>query len=556
MSTFQRSTSHTLIRYGFLLGLAALIVVAGGCGKGQDSLEQTAETAEHHNGIAWFDGSPDAAFALAKSEGKPLFLYWGAEWCPPCHYLKNKIFKRPEFVEKSQEFVPVYLDGDTESAQILGEELGVMGYPTVIIFSPDGEEVMRMPNSIAVEEYAVVLDSAMERMRPVKTVLAEVLEAGPANADITDLNVLAFYSWMQDSKVELDDEEKVATFRRLYEESPDELTLERSRFLSLYVGALIQQSGDSEEALLTDEERTELNAAVMALLDDEEIVGNNLTLLFYYSRETVELLHPEDSPERQALIAKWVAAAQAVENEETLPVDDRLDAIYPQIQLAKLQAEAELPAGSEEEAQVSAELRDHIRERIAWATEAVTDEGELQGTVDSMGGLLMSSGLEGEAEELLNQMMNKTEAPYYFMSWIGSIKKEADQPEEALIWYRKAYENSRGRYSRFRWGSIYLRQVIELAPEDEMSIEAESLDILAELLALDDAFAGGNYSRLGQLESAYQTWNEEGAHDQAVDRIRTFVHQACDRYPEAGEDSAQERCAAFLVENKAEAAPA
>ncbi|MGB5880074.1 MAG: thioredoxin family protein, partial [Thermoanaerobaculia bacterium] len=477
-----------------------------------------------------------------------------AEWCPPCHYLKNKIFKRPEFVEKSEEFVPVYLDGDTESAQILGEELGVMGYPTVIIFSPEGEEVMRMPSTIPVEEYAVVLDSAMERMRPVKTVLAEVMEAGAANAHPTDLNVLAFYSWGQDSKVELEDEEKVTTFKRLYEETPDELTLERSRFLSLYLGALIQQSSDGEEALLSGEERAGLDAAVTALLDDKQLVGNNLILLFYYSRETVELLHPEASPERQALIGKWVTTARAIENEETLPVDDRLDAIYPQIQLAKLQAEAELPAGSEEEAQVSAELQDHVRERIAWATGTVTDEGELQGVVNSMGGLLMSSGLESEAEALLTQMMDKTEAPYYFMSWIGSIKKEADQPEEALVWYRKAYENSRGRYSRFRWGSTYLRQAIELAPEDETSIETESLDILAELLALDDAFAGGNYSRLGQLEKAYQTWNEEGTHDKAVTTIREFVHQACDRYPAEGEDSAQERCTGFLVEEGIEGA--
>jgi thioredoxin-related protein len=550
MSPIQRFTIHAPIRFGFLLGLALLLVTAVACGQKSDTPEPATDTAEHHDGIAWFDGSPDAAFVLAKSEGKPLFLYWGAEWCPPCHYLKNKIFKRPEFVAKSKKFVPVYLDGDTESAQILGEELGVMGYPTVIIFSPDGEEVMRMPSTIPAEEYAVVLDSAMERMRPVKTVLADVMETGPANSHATDLNVLAFYSWGQDSKVELEDEEKVATFRRLYEETPDELGLEKSRFLALYLGALIQQSHDSEEALLTDEERAELDAAVTALLDDDQLLGNNLILMFYYSRETVELLHPEDSPERQALIARWVAAAQGIENEAALPVDDRLDAIYPQIKLAKLQAEAELPAGSEEEAQVSAELQDHVRERIAWATEAVTDEGELQGVVNSMGGLLMSSGLEGEAEELLTQMMDKTEAPYYFMSWIGSIKKDADQPEEALVWYRKAYENSRGRYSRFRWGSTYLRQVIELAPEDEMSIEAESLDILAELLALDDAFAGGNYSRLGQLEEAYQTWNEEGSHDKAVTTIREFVHRACNRYPAGGEDSAQERCAEFLVEEQ------
>jgi len=34
--------------------------------------------------IAWFDGSIDQAFALARAQDKPLFLYWGAVWCPPC----------------------------------------------------------------------------------------------------------------------------------------------------------------------------------------------------------------------------------------------------------------------------------------------------------------------------------------------------------------------------------------------------------------------------------------------------------------------------------------
>ena len=36
-------------------------------------------------GIDWFDGTVDEAFAAAKASGKPIFPYWGAEWCPPCH---------------------------------------------------------------------------------------------------------------------------------------------------------------------------------------------------------------------------------------------------------------------------------------------------------------------------------------------------------------------------------------------------------------------------------------------------------------------------------------
>ena len=143
--------------------------------------------------------------------------------------------------------------------------------------------------------------------------------------------------------------------------------------------------------------------------------------------------------------------------------------------------------------------------------------------------------------------MGETTAPYYFMSWLASVKKNAEEPEEALLWYRKAYDSSRGRYSRLRWGSTYLRRLIEIAPEDGETIEAASLEILDELLGHDDAFAGGNHSRLGSLGKAYENWNENGAHDESVDRIRQHVHDACERYPDEVEDSQRSRSVAFLV---------
>jgi len=102
------------------ISLALLGLLALACTPAPD-VEAPESAAEAH--IAWFEGTVGEAFALAREQGRPVFLYWGAEWCPPCHYLKNKIFKRPEFVARSRQFICVYLDGDTERAQILGEEL-------------------------------------------------------------------------------------------------------------------------------------------------------------------------------------------------------------------------------------------------------------------------------------------------------------------------------------------------------------------------------------------------------------------------------------------------
>ncbi len=140
--------------------------------------------------------------------------------------------------------------------------------------------------------------------------------------------------------------------------------------------------------------------------------------------------------------------------------------------------------------------------------------------------------------------MQDTTAPYYFMSWMAGLKQDAEQNAEAVEWYRKAYDNARGRYTRFRWGSIYLRKLMELEPERVQDIEEDSFDILGELLTHDDAFSGGNYSRLGQLAGAFVKWNENGQHDDLVDRIRDFVRAECGRYP-GGDDSQRSRCSEF-----------
>jgi hypothetical protein len=127
------------------------------------------------------------------------------------------------------------------------------------------------------------------------------------------------------------------------------------------------------------------------------------------------------------------------------------------------------------------------------------------------------------------------------------MKREAGETEEALRLYRRAYDTATGRYSRFRYGSIYLRQRIKLAAADADTLEAHSNEILDELLSFEDAFAGGNHSRLDQLASAYESWNEDGRHDALLARLRDRVHAACDRFPEDGEDAQRSRCRSFLA---------
>ncbi len=579
-------------------------------------------------GIAWHEGDMDSAFALAADIGKPIFLYWGAEWCPPCYYLKTKVFVKPEFIAKSQDFVNVYLDGDSERAQILGEEFGVAGYPTVIVFDPAGQEIMRLPNDLPVERFTEVLDSARAMMRPVADILADVREGGAANASPEDLQLLAYYSWSQDELVDLPDEERYGLFKTLYEETPDTQNATKSRFFTEFMNAAIDRDDEYEaaaeeasaedsqpiepEVVFTEEEAATYSGEVARILQDSDLRDTNYSFVVYWSRETVELLHPEPSPERAHLIALWDATAQAIENDESQTLDDRMTALYPRLELARIAVdeakaamEAEVAAagggeGAAVEGEVAAEegaegeetavegeataagtategtegeesaagdeaveetvegpglpaeLVAHVRERVTWARQQPMADGETQTVISTLAWLLGEIDANEEATDLMAEAMDDTHAPYYYMSWIGSLKKEAGEPDEAIEWYRLAYDKSTGHYTRFRWGASYLQTLMELAPEDAGRIESDSFEILGELLENEDAFSLGNLLRLGQYEDALVEWNEtaEGAHQGVIDRVRDLVHASCPSFatPAELEMSAAEEPDAGAVE--------
>src|ERR1700688_3038357 len=128
-------------------------------------------------GIAWFEGSVEDAFAAARTAHKPVFLYWGAVWCPPCLELKATVFRRQDFLDRLTLFVPVYLDGDGPGAQAWGERFHISGYPTVLVLRADQAEIERVSGGMDLSRYAEVLDLALGEVRPARELLDSVRSA-------------------------------------------------------------------------------------------------------------------------------------------------------------------------------------------------------------------------------------------------------------------------------------------------------------------------------------------------------------------------------------------
>lgn len=526
--------------------LAALLVIvplAAGCAKkaAEAPIVAAAPTVDHGDGIPWFGGTVEEAFALAKAERKPLFLYWGAVWCPPCHVLRTRLFPRPEFRARLANAVPVYLDGDTERAQIWGEKLQTAGYPTVLVFDPDGREVMRINALISIDQYMKTLAAAFDATRPLPEVVRQVDAAGVGSLTPGERNLLAFYSWYQD-QTGLDLAGRRALFDRLWRETPADERVEKARFLMLWLG----EAADSDDATpaleLAADERARRAAAVREILADRELRNTNLDVVTY-GADAVAWLAPEPGAARDALVAAWNDATVAVENDEQLTAQERLAALFGALTLARLDA----PAGEEPPAP-GVELQERVRARVRWASETVTDEEELQGVMDTMGDLLGGAGLTDEVRALLAEKGAQTVAPYYFVSWQAGLEEEAGRAAEAVRLYREAWQGARAGGSGagmtpLRWGSTYLRKAMALTPEAKEAIAADAAAILDEALATSEAFAGGNWSRLQAIGKALDGWaKDDAARGEVAAALRARVAAACPSLPSEGDDSPGARC--------------
>lgn len=74
----------------------------------------------------------------ARSEGKKLFIDFGATYCTTCKFLEKK-FASPIVQQELDRFITVYVDGSYATAEpfaSLKQKYGITGFPTVIIIDP------------------------------------------------------------------------------------------------------------------------------------------------------------------------------------------------------------------------------------------------------------------------------------------------------------------------------------------------------------------------------------------------------------------------------------
>jgi hypothetical protein len=434
----------------------------------------------------------------------------------------------------------VYLDGDTPSAQRHGERFGVVGYPTMILFRADGQEITRLPGGVDIERYATILDTALASSRP----MPEILRAATSGVKMApaDWQLLAWYSWATDNGRLVPAADRVDVFGRLYRYFPEELVPERSRIFFEYLRALsaaAKAQGGTGAQLVDAESRRPYVRELVRLLGSEEAIRANVENLLFASTDAIGLLSEPGSTERKQLVQAWGAALDSLARGGegfALSGPEQINVYRSRVQLAKLASpDAPLPPA----------LLDEARATATRVLAAAPEGYARHATANAAGNLYFEAGLEEEASKLLLAEIEKSKSPYYFMLELADLAKKAGREEEALAWLERAYAGAKGPATRFQWGYNYLVGLLEMQPENTAVIERVALEVLGELDDSPDAFYQRTRQRLGQLSAKLLDWSKGDRERTAVvGTLRERTAGICSGLPAGDEGRAS--CEAFL----------
>ena len=471
---------------------------------------QVSASDKHNNEIQWYKGSVYRAFTQAKQDDKPVFLYWGAKWCPPCNQLKATLFKEPEFIRKTRHFVPVYLDGDTDSAQKWGEKFGVMGYPTLIIFTPYGEEITRIPGGLELERYSNVLDITLQETQPVRQLLEKLLNGQPLSDE--QFRLLAYYSWHQDGSLAEHALPLEQIFAKLEAACPASLGSDCSRFSALKLWELASLQS------LTEPQRSSAIEEIAALLQDQDKLKTNLEFATLSPRTLVPALFNAEDKHHQMLADSWIKQLLQLQQDESLSLTERLNALYGELQLTKW-----LKGKTPET------LRSKIKQKVAWADATAANDYERQAAVNRLYYLMVAADMQQLAADFLEQELKKSASPHYWMSDLAELAKQQGDYQQAVQWLEKAYQGAAGAATRFQWGTNYVTGLLEMTPDDTAQIQRATLSLFDELNQQKNPVHGRNVRRLNTLSQAFSNWQAE-AKPKVMKQVSQHYQQLCEQH--------------------------
>ncbi len=533
MKTKSKQWGYTwgAARFGVAAAAVALALSLGGVGS-------TRAAGFPSTNVAWVaaasDADVDAAFARARAEKKPVLLYWGATWCPPCNQLKATFFNRQDFANQARSVVAVHVDGDRPGAQKLGARFKVRGYPTVVLMNAEGAEISRLPGEADPAQIMALLQAALSGGRPLKAVLADA-RAGKVLSP-NEWRMLAFHSWDLDEGQSVAAAQRPAVLLELSQRASTSADAETAT--RLWLKTLVAAAG-SKDFKPDSAARERMTRTAQTVMGDPAASRLHMDVLTNYASSLVQALAPTGGAEQAQWITRLDAALVRLQNDASLSRGDRQGALISRVNLVRLAQGRDVV-----QPQIAEALLREVRETAARMDREITDGYERQAVITASGYLLAQAGLWADSEALLRANLTRSHSPYYLMSQLASNARKQGKKDEALSWYQQSFERSEGPATRLQWGAGYLAALVDLAPADAARIEKTASQLMAEAAKDKGAFHERSARSMQRISAKLLEWNKDGTRSAALQRLRRQVEGMCPAVEAA--DGQRAACEAML----------
>lgn len=112
------------------------------------------------NSVAWADNYASAQQQAANT-GKPIILFFTAQWCVPCRIMKRQVWADEQVTAAvNAQFIPVAIDVDNPDNAAVLARYNVGGTPVTIVTDPQGNALKWRVGGIGKTDFLELLKAS------------------------------------------------------------------------------------------------------------------------------------------------------------------------------------------------------------------------------------------------------------------------------------------------------------------------------------------------------------------------------------------------------------
>ena len=176
-----------------LLLLASLLIVAPSCARDDTAREQASATERQQKDLPTKWLAFDDGLAKGRTENKPIFVEFYAEWCIFCKKFQQETIKDQKVARMlSENFVYVRLNAENSESRVryngkslsnveLTQAFGINAYPSLFFLDSKGQPITMLSGFVPPHQFMPVLDYIDQKCYATQISFTEFAKKGNCN---------------------------------------------------------------------------------------------------------------------------------------------------------------------------------------------------------------------------------------------------------------------------------------------------------------------------------------------------------------------------------------